>query len=179
MCAVRPWLLDHRIEGSSYRTVAPSRVPECRSYLAITLRRPTAFTIRRPDRPRRRRRLATDGGGPICATLLTAPMSFPSSSVFVQTAVAGRSDCRSASSVSARISRGFRDAGFMCCGRRRADGETSRWIAVVVASTRDVSASANPQLLDGSKQVARSDRFASLHRPTSGLIHGEFDVGEG
>ena len=44
------------------------------------------------------------GGGPICTTLRTGPMSSPSSSVDVQIAIAGRSVCLRAASVSSRIS---------------------------------------------------------------------------
>src|ERR1039458_10456567 len=43
-----------------------------------------AAPFRRPDLPSRWRRLATEGGDPIWATLFTLPMSIPSSNVFVQ-----------------------------------------------------------------------------------------------
>ena len=67
-------------------------------------RRMAASPGRRPERPRRWRKLATEGGGPICTTVLMLPMSMPSSSVVVQIAVAGRSPALRVRSVSSLIS---------------------------------------------------------------------------
>ena len=59
---------------------------------------------RRPERPSRCLKDATEPGVPICAIESTEPMSMPSSSVVVATTVAGRAPRRRASA-SSRISR--------------------------------------------------------------------------
>ncbi|MNF88541.1 hypothetical protein D3C84_710380 [compost metagenome] len=63
------------------------RLEESLSGDSLQYARNTAFSPGRlPERPKRWRRLATEGGGPICTTVLMLPMSIPSSRVVVQIA---------------------------------------------------------------------------------------------
>ena len=62
------------------------------------------WSSRRPERPRRWRRLETVGGAPIWATESTLPTSIPSSRVDVQIAVTGVERSFSRSSAYSRIS---------------------------------------------------------------------------
>ncbi|MNJ51440.1 hypothetical protein D3C77_467430 [compost metagenome] len=91
---------------------------------------------RRPERPSLCLRLATEGGQPICATVLMLPMSIPSSRVVVHTAEAGGSPAFNARSASWRSSldklpwcgqNSFGTPSFSHSDRRRSANHSTSW----------------------------------------------------